>query len=144
MSDTATIDTTKTDEPKTKLKSKTDTKKKPEQKQPHLWNVVLHDDDDHSYDYVMRMMMDLFAMELERSFLVAASVDKSGRVICETTHKERAEFKRDQILGYGADPLIPRCKGSMTATIEPAYGDGDDDHDDPRKNRDGAGPAKGS
>jgi len=51
---------------------------------------------------------------------MAQIVDRAGRVICETTHKERAEFKRDQILGFGADPFIASCKGSMTATIEPA------------------------
>jgi len=29
-------------------------------------------------------------------------------------------LKQDQIHGYGPDPLIPRCKGSMSADIEPA------------------------
>ena len=37
-----------------------------------------------------------------------------------TTSLERAELKRDQISAFGRDWRIPRCEGSMTATIEPA------------------------
>jgi ATP-dependent Clp protease adaptor protein ClpS len=29
-------------------------------------------------------------------------------------------LKRDQIHSFGRDLLIPKCKGSMSATIEPA------------------------
>jgi ATP-dependent Clp protease adaptor protein ClpS len=37
-----------------------------------------------------------------------------------TCERDQAEFGRDQIHGYGADPRMPRSKGSMTAIIEPA------------------------
>lgn len=119
MSDTTTIE-----RKQTRTAPKIDPKRKP--KQPTPWHVVLHDDDDHSYLYVMRMLQHLFIKGFEESFLMAQRVDTQGRVICETCHKERAEFKRDQILSYGADILIARCKGSMTATIEPAWSDDDD------------------
>jgi ATP-dependent Clp protease adaptor protein ClpS len=32
---------------------------------------------------------------------------------------EHAELKRDQIHAYGKDTLLDRCKGSMSASIEP-------------------------
>lgn len=118
MSDTATIERTET---KTRPAPKVDPKRKP--KQPTLWHVVLHDDNDHTYPYVMELLQNLFAKGFEESFLMAQIVDSRGRVICETCHKERAEFKRDQITAYGADPLLDRCEGSMTATIEPAWSD---------------------
>ena len=35
------------------------------------------------------------------------------------TTKEHAELKRDQIHAFGKDVLIPRCAGSMSASIEP-------------------------
>jgi ATP-dependent Clp protease adaptor protein ClpS len=41
-------------------------------------------------------------------------------VIVETTTRERAELKQEQIHAYGPDSRIPRCKGSMSAVIEPA------------------------
>ncbi|MBS2039034.1 ATP-dependent Clp protease adaptor ClpS [bacterium] len=84
------------------------------------WNVVLLDDDDHSYEYVIFMLQRLFGHSLETAFLMAKEVDTTGRVIVFSTHKERAELERDRIHGFGADPLIQRCKGSMSAIIEPA------------------------
>jgi ATP-dependent Clp protease adaptor protein ClpS len=85
-----------------------------------LWHVVLWDDDLHTYDYVIEMLMKLFAHNEETSYQMAREVDTNGRVIVETTVLERAELKRDQIHAYGADPRIEGCKGSMSATLEPA------------------------
>ncbi|MBS0197818.1 MAG: ATP-dependent Clp protease adaptor ClpS [Planctomycetes bacterium] len=84
------------------------------------YNVVLLDDDDHTYEYVIEMMMRLFGHPLERAFEMAKTVDKTGRVICCTTHKEHAELKREQVHGFGRDRLLMRSMGSMSAVIEPA------------------------
>jgi len=89
------------------------------QSQP-LFNVVLIDDDEHTYDYVIEMLVKVFGRSVEESFELAREVDHQGRVIVETTHQERAELKRDQILGFGADPRLLRSHGSMGARIEPA------------------------
>ncbi|MGP1309684.1 MAG: ATP-dependent Clp protease adaptor ClpS [Phycisphaerales bacterium] len=94
--------------------------------QPPLWNVVLLDDDDHSYDYVIRIAKTVFAMPEERAFLTAKKVDDDGRVVLMTTHKEHAELKREQVLSFGRDPLIARCTGPMSCVIEPAEFEGDD------------------
>ena len=99
---------------------------KPRTDEPKAWNVVLLDDQDHTYEYVVRMVMELFGRSKEGAFLVAKAVDTDGRAICLTTHKEHAELKRDQILASGKDPLMARCQGSMSAIIEPAEC-GDDD-----------------
>ena len=82
--------------------------------------MVLWDDDDHSYDYVVGMMQALFGHASELGLRIASEVDSSGRATCFTTTKEHAELKRDQIHAYGKDGLIQRCQGSMSATIEPA------------------------
>jgi ATP-dependent Clp protease adaptor protein ClpS len=85
------------------------------------YNVVLLDDDEHTYDYVIRMLQELFAHPFETAYLMAVEVDTTGRVIVLTTTKEHAELKQDQIHAFGPDPLSSRpCKGSMTAIIEPA------------------------
>ena len=94
--------------------------------QPPLWNVVLLDDDDHSYDYVIRIATTVFAMPEPRAYQTAQKVDSDGRVVLMTTHKELAELKREQVLSFGKDPLIARCKGPMSCVIEPAEFDGDD------------------
>ena len=86
------------------------------------YNVILLDDDDHSYEYVIFMLKTLFGHPPEKGYEMAVEVDTTGRVVVATTHLEEAELKRDQIQVFGPDPLIPRCKGSMSATVEPASG----------------------
>ena len=56
------------------------------------YNVVLLDDDDHSYPYVIQMLGELFAHPAERAYKMAKEVDDTGRVIVLTTHKEKAEL----------------------------------------------------
>lgn len=92
-------------------------KQKPKQ-QPR-YNVILWDDNHHTYAYVMMMMLEVFKYPLEKGFEIAKEVDTQGRVIVLTTTKEHAELKRDQIHAYGKDALISGCKGSMWSTIEP-------------------------
>jgi ATP-dependent Clp protease adaptor protein ClpS len=86
------------------------------------YNVVLLDDNDHSYEYVILMLKKVFGHPIEKGFEMAQEVDSAGRVVVATTNLEQAELKRDQIHAFGPDPLIPRCKGSMSATVEPASG----------------------
>jgi len=83
------------------------------------YHVVLWNDDDHTYDYVIAMLRRLFGHTAETAFKMATEVDTRGRVIVLTTTKEHAELKRDQIHAFGADRLIARSKGSMWASIEP-------------------------
>jgi ATP-dependent Clp protease adaptor protein ClpS len=95
-------------------------KSKP-RKQPR-YNVILWNDDDHTYEYVITMLLDLFNHPVEKGYQLAQEVDSRGRVIVLTTTMEHAELKRDQIHAYGKDILIDNCRGSMSATIEPVDG----------------------
>ncbi len=83
------------------------------------YNVILWNDDDHSYDYVIQMMIELFNHDQAAALLTAFTVDKTGKAICLTTTREHAELKRDQIHSFGPDKLIARCQGAMSASIEP-------------------------
>ena len=87
-----------------------------------LWNVVLVNDDDHTYEYVIEMLGKVFGHSKDKALLMALEVDTLGRVIVDTTSKERAELKQEQVHAYGPDPRIPRSAGSMTAEIEPCEG----------------------
>ena len=87
---------------KTALRRDDDTARK---QQPR-YNVVLWNDDDHSYEYVVAMLMELFGYPMEKGFQMAEEVDTTGRVIVLTTTREHAELKRDQIHAYGRDGLI--------------------------------------
>lgn len=87
------------------------------------WNVVLLDDDEHTYDYVVRMVQELFGRNREEAFNIACKVDSDKRVILLTTHREHAELKREQVLAFGRDPLMQVSRGSMMAVLEPAATD---------------------
>ena len=90
------------------------------QEHGRLFHVVLLDDDEHTYDYVIEMLQKLFFFPLDTAFQHAVEVDTKGRTIVITCALPEAEFGRDQIQGYGADPRMPESKGSMSAILVPA------------------------
>ncbi len=83
-----------------------------------LYNVVLLNDDDHTAEYVIEMLAKLFAIGESQAWKHVIEVDSTGRTIVVTCDLPVAEFGRDQIHAFGADWRIPRCKGSMSATVE--------------------------
>jgi ATP-dependent Clp protease adaptor protein ClpS len=85
-----------------------------------LYHVVLLDDDEHTYDYVVEMLGRLFLMSPAEAFQHAVEVDTTGRTVVITCELPQAEFARGQIHAYGPDWRMPNCKGSMTAVLEPA------------------------
>jgi ATP-dependent Clp protease adaptor protein ClpS len=117
MTESATVAAVGETLPEGKQERKLRDQQKPKH-QPR-YNVVLWNDDDHSYEYVIAMLMELFGHPLETGYQMAVEVDTRGRVIVLTTALEHAELKRDQIHAYGKDALIKNCKGSMSATLEP-------------------------
>jgi ATP-dependent Clp protease adaptor protein ClpS len=108
------------DVPTVRPKKQRKTKEALKPKNVPMYHVVLLNDDDHTYEYVIQMLGELFGHPPPKAFLMADEVHHTGRVIVYTTYKEQAEFKRDRIHAYGADPRLARCKGSMSAIIEPA------------------------
>lgn len=91
---------------------------KPEIEPPY--HVVLFDDDEHTYEYVVEMLCTIFSHSVEVAYSMAKTVDKSGRVIVATVHKELAELRVEQIQEYGPDANIKGSTGSMKASMEPA------------------------
>lgn len=85
-----------------------------------MYHVVLVDDNDHTYEYVVEMLRVVFGYRKERGYQLAREVDGVGRAVVATTHKERAELKREQIRSFGTDPRIAACRGAMSAYIQPA------------------------
>jgi ATP-dependent Clp protease adaptor protein ClpS len=70
-----------------------------------LYNVVLLNDDDHSYDYVIEMLQRLFCFSEQQAYHHALEVDMTQRTV---------------LITCSLDPRIPHCKGSMSAIVEPA------------------------
>src|SRR3984885_15344206 len=85
-----------------------------------LYRVVLLDDNDHTYDYVIEMLQKLFIFTLDEAFRHAEEEGSRGTPVLTPCERPQAEFARDQIHACGPDWRLPRSKGSMSAVVEPA------------------------
>ena len=92
-----------------------------DQVQP-LYHVILLNDEDHTYDYVVEMLQKIFGFTESKAFSHAVEVDTKGATILVTCELEKAEHKRDLIHSYGPDWRLARSLGSMAAVVEPAAG----------------------
>ncbi|TGN18876.1 ATP-dependent Clp protease adaptor ClpS [Leptospira idonii] len=82
------------------------------------WKVVLWDDDHHTYDYVIEMLMEVCQITWEKAFQHAIEVDTKKKTIVFIGELEHAEFVQERISDFGPDPRMTSSKGSMTATLE--------------------------
>jgi ATP-dependent Clp protease adaptor protein ClpS len=89
-------------------------------KREPLYHVIIWNDETHSYEYVIELLMKIFKHSFSKAYEITHAVDKVGKGIAFTTHRELAELKRDQILAYGPDWRMKISEGSIRATIEPA------------------------
>jgi ATP-dependent Clp protease adaptor protein ClpS len=87
------------------------------------WQVILLDDNEHTYEYVIILAQKIFKRSYDEAFEIAKQVDKNGRAICAVCSKEKAELYQQLVKGFGADPLIlfhgKTSTGSMGCVIEP-------------------------
>ena len=93
----------------------------PKAKKQPRYHVILWDDPEHTWEYVIEMMQNLFYLSPTQGRKIADEVDRTGRAICMTTTLEHAELKRDQIRAFGTDPYSKKSTGSMSASIEPEF-----------------------
>ena len=104
-----------------KPERRTDRREETRNKKEPTYHVIIWNDEEHSYEYVERMLMTIFGYSQAKAYNITWEVDHSGKGIAWTGHMEVAELKRDQILAFGADPNMPQVsKGPIHATIEPA------------------------
>ena len=93
-------------------------KKRAKSRREPRFHVILWNDDDHTYEYVVYMLQALFAYPPEKGFMLAREVDATGRAIVFTSSLAKAEIKRDQILTFGPDPWMGIPTGPLIATLE--------------------------
>ncbi len=84
------------------------------------YHVIIVNDEEHTFDYVIELLTALFAHPLDTAKALTWKIHNTGRAIVYTTHREKAELKREQVLGYGPDPRMSISKGPLECYIEPA------------------------
>jgi ATP-dependent Clp protease adaptor protein ClpS len=103
--------------PRARTDPETRTKKLPP------YNVVILNDEEHTFDYVIELLTKLFGHPVQTAIELTWRIHLTGRAVVYTTHKEKAELKRDQVLSYGPDPRMSISQGPLGCYIEPAPAD---------------------
>lgn len=80
--------------------------------------VVLYDDDEHTYDYVVEMLVHCCGLSRESAFRCAVEVDLCGKTTVFYGTADECRRRRDRIHDFGADPRLPRSRGSMKAEVQ--------------------------
>jgi ATP-dependent Clp protease adaptor protein ClpS len=65
--------------------------------------VVVLNDEEHTFEYVIETLMKVFGYPQEKSCSLALQIDRDGRAIVWSGSREVAELKRDQIRSAGPD-----------------------------------------
>ena len=94
---------------------------KPKKQPPYA--VVVLNDNQHSFQYVIDTFMKVFGYPLEKSYSLALQIHTEGRGIVWSGAREVAELKRDQIRSAGPDFYAQkRVEFPLGVTIEPLPG----------------------
>jgi ATP-dependent Clp protease adaptor protein ClpS len=103
----------------TQTEGQSQTGEKTKRKRQPPYNVVVLNDEEHTFEYVIDLLVKLFRHSLPTAKELTWRIQSAGRAIVYTTHKEKAELKRDQILTWGPDPRMSISKSSLGCYIEP-------------------------
>jgi len=85
-----------------------------------LYHVIILNDEEHTFDYVIEMLQAVFKISYAKALAHTMEADTTGSSIVLTTNLEEAEQKRDQVHAYGPDWRMPISRGSVAALVEPA------------------------
>ena len=82
------------------------------------WKVVLFNDEEHTYDYVVEMLTSACKLSRENAFRCAVEVDMTGRTIVFYGTRSDCESVCAKILAYGPDHRLPQSMASMNAETQ--------------------------
>jgi ATP-dependent Clp protease adaptor protein ClpS len=86
------------------------------------YNVILENDDYHSFQFVMEVLQKVLTCDEQRAFTLTNQAHTSGRAIVWTGPKEVAELKLEQIRTFEEFRPDGSKLGPLGCSIEPAPG----------------------
>ena len=104
----------------------TDREKEPAETKPGKqppYAVVLLNDDNHSFQYVIETLGKVFGYPLEKCYELTEHVHRRGRGVVWSGTRELAELKRDQIRSAGPDfYAVKKVEFPLGVVLEPMPG----------------------
>lgn len=79
------------------------------------WHVIFLNDDYHSFQFVIHVIMSIFRKEFEEAFVLTKQIHEKGLAIVTTCTKERAELYLEQVSSMKEEE-----KGAISCKMEPA------------------------
>jgi ATP-dependent Clp protease adaptor protein ClpS len=83
------------------------------------YRLLLLNDDEHSYAYVIWMLVDLFGLTSAEGLRIAGQVHQRGQATVLIGSIDEVEQAGRAILGHGPDPDVPHSAGPMAVAVEP-------------------------
>jgi ATP-dependent Clp protease adaptor protein ClpS len=80
--------------------------------------VILYNDEEHTYDYVVEMLVHSAKLSRENAFRCAVEVDLTGRTIVHYGSREDCAGVVSRIAAYGPDHRLPQSLRSMNAEVQ--------------------------
>jgi ATP-dependent Clp protease adaptor protein ClpS len=102
--------------PKPESREQTRTRRVP------LYNVILENDDYHSFEFVMEVLRKVLGYAGERCYQLTLQAHSTGRAVIWTGPREVAELKADQVSTLHEIRPGGLDLGPLSCTIEPAPG----------------------
>ena len=75
--------------------------------EPVLFNVIMHNDDYTSMDFVVAVLLDVFNYDIDRAVVTMLGVHHQGRAVVATIPKDIAEMKIAQVQKLADDAEYP-------------------------------------
>src|SRR5439155_16130921 len=82
-----------------------------------LYHVIILNDDEHTFEYVIEMLQSVFGFSFETASAHTTEAHTTGSSIVLTCGLTEAEKKRDQVHAYGPDWRMPNSRGPVSALI---------------------------
>ena len=108
--------------PETMVTTKPREKEETKTRRVPPYNVILENDDYHSFEFVVDVLQKALGYNQQRAFLLTHQAHTSGRAVVWTGPKEVAELKLEQIRSFHEIRSDGAKFGPLGCSIEPAPG----------------------
>ena len=81
------------------------------------WRVVLYNDEEHTYDYVVEMLMEICRFSRNQAFRCAVEIDLTGKSAVFYGKKDDCEVVAAKIHGWGPDHRLLHSRTSMQCAV---------------------------
>ena len=92
-------------------------KKKSKPRQAPLYNLILWNDDFHSFEYVIETLIEVLRLSEQEATDFAIRAHNEGKTVILTAHFEKVEFIKEQIETQPPDPYVS-IDSPLTTSIE--------------------------